>query len=135
MIDSTDRIRKAPADRLAPPFGAFNLRAAADELRREPGVPGRGHRQKVLARHGTATVALFLFEAGGAMAPHAAGGTVSIQCVEGELALTADNTNQALAPGEVFVMAPGVRHSVRAVQPSVMLLTVALQPPLPHAKA
>jgi quercetin dioxygenase-like cupin family protein len=122
-----NRIREAAADRLAPLLGTFSLSAAADELRREPRPPVRGHRQKVLARHGTATVALFVFDDAGELAPHAAGGTVVIQCVEGELMVTASTQDQSLRPGEIVVMAPDVRHSVRAEGPSVMLLTVALQ--------
>ena len=129
MTDPADRVRVAPADRLAPPFDSFNLRAVAEELHREPGRPGHGHRQKVLARHGGATIALYVFEPGASLVPHSAAGTVSIQCIDGELALTANGTEQHLSPGELLVMAPHVRHSVRAVQRSIMLLTVALQPP------
>jgi quercetin dioxygenase-like cupin family protein len=128
MTDNNDRLREPPADRLATAFASFDLRAAAEELWREHGVSGHGHRQKVLARHGGATVALFVFEPGASLAPHSGSGTVVIQCIEGELALTADGTDRAIGPGELFVMAPHVRHSVNAAKRSVMLLTVALQP-------
>lgn len=124
----SDRPREAPAERLAPAFGSFNLREAAHELENEPRPAAHGHRQKVLARHGGATVAVYLFDQGAELKPHAAGGTVIIQCIEGHLALTADGEPHTLHPGELLVMAPNVRHGVRAVERSIMLLTVSLQP-------
>ena len=127
-VQPTDRPREAPSERLAPPFGSFNLRKAAQELEAEPRPTANGHRQKVLARHGGATVAIYLFDAGAELKPHAAAGTVTIQCIEGELALTADGAPVPLHPGELLVMAPNVRHGVRALQRSILLLTVSLQP-------
>lgn len=127
MTNSDHRLREPPADRLATAFGTFDLRAAAEQLWREHGVSGHGHRQTVLARHGGATVALFVFEPGANLAPHSTNGTVVIQCVEGELAITTDGRPQHVGPGNVLVMAPRVLHDVRAIQRSVMLLTIALQ--------
>jgi quercetin dioxygenase-like cupin family protein len=133
MTDKDDRLREPPAERLATPFALFALRAAAEELWQEQGVSGHGHRQKVLARHGGATVALFVFERGASLAPHAANGTVVIQCIDGELEVSTDGHPQHLAPGSVLVMAPRVRHAVRAVERAVMLLTVALHSERPGA--
>lgn len=127
MSDTSDRLRERPADRLATPSALFDLRVAAEELWREHGVSGHGHRQKVLARHGSATVALFVFERGASLPPHVAEGTVAVQCIEGELEVSADGSPHRMKPGDVLVMAPRVRHDVRAVQRAVMLLTVALQ--------
>lgn len=133
MTDTSDRLRERPADRLAAPFASFDLRVAAEELRRERGVSGQGHRQMVLARHGGATVALFVFEAGARLAPHSTSGAVVIQCVDGELEISTDGHLHSLGSGMVLVMAPHVRHDVRATQRAVMLLTVALRSDQPGA--
>lgn len=127
MSDTGDRLRQPPTDRLGAPSASFDLLAMAEDLRKEGSPSHQGHRQKVLARHGQTTVALFVFDDDASLAPHAADGTVIIQCIAGELALTADDTPETLGPGRLLVLAPRVRHSVRAVQRSVMLLTVALQ--------
>ena len=127
MTDTSDRLRERPADRLAAPSASFDLRAAAEELWREHGVSGHGHRQKVLARHGGATLALFVFEPGAKLAPHSTSGTVVIQCVDGELEVSSDGHLHQIGSGKVLVMAPRVLHDVRATQRTVMLLAVALQ--------
>ena len=126
MTDKHDRLREPPADRLATPFASFDLRAAAEELWREQGASGHGHRQKVLARHGGATVALFVFDRGASLAPHTADGTVVIQCIDGALEVSVDGHPQHLASTNVLVMAPRTLHAVRALERTVMLLTVAL---------
>lgn len=128
MNGKNDRLREAPVDRLATSISPFDLRAASAELWQEHGVSGHGHRQKVLARHGGVTVALFVFESGAGLAPHSTGGMVVIQCIDGGLEVSADDQPQQIGPGGVLVLAPRVRHGVRATSRTVMLLTVALQP-------
>jgi quercetin dioxygenase-like cupin family protein len=121
-----DRTRTHPEERFAPPAQAFDLAGAAAELAREPSTSSRGHRQKTLYRHGAATLALFLFEAGARMPQHRAAGTVFIQALEGRLTVQAEGRRHELPAGSVLVLAPDVPHDVTAEGPSQMLLTVCL---------
>lgn len=122
-----DRLREHPHDRFATNQAVFSLAAAAATLRAEPGAGRHGHRQQVLYRHGPTTLALFVFEQGAALPPHTADGTVIIQTVEGELRVGTDAQQYLLPAGSIVTLAPGVRHEVAALRPSVMLLTVNLR--------
>jgi quercetin dioxygenase-like cupin family protein len=122
-----DRLRQHPAERFAPPAHLFNLRAEAEALRRERSVGHDGHRQKTLYKHGEATTALFVFEPGGAMPAHAAGGTITILALEGAFEVMHGGRKYRLVAGELLVFAPDVPHDVRSAEGGVMLLTVALE--------
>jgi quercetin dioxygenase-like cupin family protein len=124
---SDDRTRPAPADRFAPEHLVFDLHAEVAALEAEP-APGRGHRQKALYKNSGRTVALFLLDAGATLAEHSAAGPVTIQAIEGELQVTAAGASHRLHPGMLLVMAPGVRHDVRAQSRAVFLLQVSLAP-------
>lgn len=124
-----NRLREHPEQRFAAPVADFSLAEAAELLRRERGGGQHGHRQQVLYRHGPTTVAIFDFDQGAQLAEHAADGAVVIQTLEGELHVRADGRDHHLPAGRLLAMAPGVRHDVRALRPSSMLLTVSLERP------
>ena len=130
--NSTGRTRVHPDTRFAPRAQRFDLESAAQELVGEQGATAaaapRGHRQKTLYRHGNSTLALFVFDAGGGMREHRAGGTVFIQVLQGRLTVKAQDERHDLPAGRVLVMAPGLAHDVHAEEPTRMLLTVCLQP-------
>lgn len=121
------RLREPPADRFAAAQHRFNLREAAQELRREAQVHDGRHRQKTLYKHGATTLALFLFPPQARLAPHRTIGTVIIQAISGRLTVTAEGLANTLGPGEVVVLAAGVQHEVIAHDESEMLLTVQLE--------
>lgn len=122
-----DRLRTPPVERFATDHATFDLRAEAAALEAEhAGPPKHGHRQKTLYKHGGRTLALFVLEAGAALAEHAANGTVTVQAIEGEVEMSVAGRSHRLAPGNLLVMAPGVRHDVRAESRAVFLLQVSL---------
>ncbi|HZW09599.1 MAG TPA: cupin domain-containing protein [Phycisphaerales bacterium] len=120
------RLRTPPAERFARPAHLFDLRRVAEELRREPTAVRDGHRQKTLYKNGESTTALFDFEPGGTIPPHAAAGTVTILAVEGEFDVVHGGRAYRLSPGQLLVFAPDVPHDVRSPTGGVMLLTVSL---------
>jgi quercetin dioxygenase-like cupin family protein len=128
-MTTPDPPRPHAHERLAAPVAKVVLADAADALRAEHGTGGHGHRQVVLYRHGDTTVALFQFDAGAGLREHEAAGTVLIQVVEGELDVRAAERAHRLGAGHILAMAPGVRHDVKALAPSLMLLTVCLERP------
>jgi len=120
------RLREAPASRFEAQQHAFDLEAAADALAREVGAGQAGRRQETLYKHGTTTIALFLFGHLTHLSPHRTNGTVVIQVLRGRLRVTAEKQEHDLGAGHLLVLAAGVEHNVVAVEESVMLLTVHL---------
>ena len=126
--EPADRNRMHPKERFAPPAQAFDLDAAAAELAAESTTAAHGRRQKTLYRHGTSSLALFVFQPGAELREHRTNGTVFIQVLRGRLIVGAGGERHDLAAGRVLVMAPDVPHDLRAEELTHMLLTIAMQP-------
>ncbi len=127
-MTGSDRLREHPEDRLAAPIQLIDLAAAAAALRAEPHAAVAGHRQKAIARHGPVTIILFAFETGGLLKEHSAEGEVVIHLLRGCLQVTADEAAHTMGPGSLLVLAPGMPHSVRALEAADMLLSVHRRP-------
>lgn len=123
-MSETQRLRQHPHDRFASPVQHFDLHATVEALRKEPHHPVAGHRQIALYKHGSATLLVFDFEAGGFLKEHQADGTVIIQTFAGHLRITAEDSTHELPAGGLLALAGNVKHSVSASGPSTMLLTV-----------
>ena len=119
-----DRLRPHPEDRLTAPVQVVDLAAAAAKLRAEPHAPVSGHRQIALMRHGPVTVILIVFDAGGLLREHQAEGVLTIHVLSGRLQLVVDEEAREMAAGDLMALAAGVPHSVLALAPSELLLTV-----------
>jgi quercetin dioxygenase-like cupin family protein len=124
--EEPDQRRRPPRERFAGVEHLFDLAAEAAALGREPTGERDGHRQITLFRRDEVTVILFDFEADGHLLEHAADGHVMIQVLRGELQVSTPGGDHAMPAGSLLVLAPGVRHDVRAVTTSRMLLTVCL---------
>lgn len=123
---SSNRPRPHPAERFAAPEHRFDLDEVARYLRNEGTHATDGHRQVAVYKRGATTIILFAFEAGGVLEDHAAGGLATIQCVGGEIEVQTDGGVHHLGPRQLVVLDSLVRHSVRALKASEMLLTVHL---------
>ncbi len=122
-----ERLREHPSERFAGESHAFNLGEVLHTLRTEAHAAERGHRQMTIFHRAPVTQVIFAFEAGSEMADHAAHGLVTIHVLEGRLVVQADGRNHELRAGHLLVLKPDVRHSVRALEASAMLLTVHLE--------
>jgi quercetin dioxygenase-like cupin family protein len=119
--------RTPPAERFADDVIAFDLVSELEKLLQEDNPGQRGHRQVALYKQGHATIALFHFDPGGSLPEHHAPGTVFIQCLTGEIRVSVSGEPKPLRRGGLLVLAPGVRHDVRATEASTMLLTVCME--------
>ena len=128
MSDSEERVRPAPRERFAGGEHLFDLDAETEKLRAEPGEARNGHRQITLFRGGGMAIVLFDFEADGWLKDHAADGYVTVNVLSGELQMSTATGDYAMPAGSLLVLTPNVRHDVRAVTASRMLLTVRLDP-------
>ena len=124
---SGEHVRRPPRERFRGEEHLFDLAEAGEALEREPGDPRNGHRQITLFRRGEVTLVLFDFDEGGWLTDHSADGYVTVQVLTGEIQMTTESTEYAMPAGSLLVLDPGVRHDVRALQSSRMLLTVHLE--------
>lgn len=125
-VSPEPRLREHPVSRFEGDIHFFDLNAATQQLCGESHSATEGHRQIALYHYGSVTQVLFAFDAGGTLEEHAASGVVSIHVLNGALAVGAGGQDHELKGGQVLMLAPGVRHSVHALEISNMLLTVHL---------
>lgn len=123
-MNSPQRLREHPEDRLAASAQLVDLFAMADILRAEAHASVAGHRQMAVARHGPVTSILYAFELNGMLKEHHADGEVLLQVLRGRLDITVGQAVHTMGAGTLLALAPGVPHSVRALQATDMLLTV-----------
>lgn len=64
--------------------------------------------------------------AGKEVATHKAPGEITVQCLEGRVAWTADGKTQELTPGQLLYHSTGELHSVKAIEASSLLVTMLL---------
>lgn len=126
--DKETRHRPRPAERFAAPEHLLDLHKIAEQLRKEPLPARHGHRQMTIYQHDLMTVVLFVFATGGQLNDHQANGVVTIHLLEGEVQVKTAAHTYELSAASMVALAPEVRHSVLAKQPSAMLLTVCLEP-------
>ena len=124
MSNDQDRLRRPPEERFAGSEHLFDLATVAEGLRAEPGPVTDGHRQIALVHERGLTLIVYDFEAGGFLADHAADGIVTIQAVAGEIEVSSPEGTHRLVAGSLLVLSPGVRHDVKALVASEMLLAV-----------
>ncbi len=113
-MNSPERLREHPEDRLSPPIQVINLAESAARLRGESHPAVAGHRQIAVFRSGPVTLVHFLFDADGELKEHRADGVVTIHVLAGQLIVSAEGVDHALSAGAVIAFGPGVPHGVRA---------------------
>jgi quercetin dioxygenase-like cupin family protein len=122
-----ERLRSHPSGRFAGESHVFDLGEVLHDLRAEAHPAERGHRQMTIFHRAPVTQVIFVFEPGSALADHAAHGLVTLHVLEGRLTVQADGRAHELRAGCILVLNPDVRHNVRALEASAMLLTVHLE--------
>src|SRR5690554_2750896 len=55
---------------------------------------------------------------------HQLSGPITLQCIEGEIALTADGDTRLLRAGQWTFLNGGVPHTIKGIEDSLLLLTV-----------
>jgi quercetin dioxygenase-like cupin family protein len=121
-----DRLRPVPQDRFAEPVQVLDLVTATARLRSEPHPAIDGHRTVTLDRHGDVTLVLIAFDEGGFHQEHQVPGVVTLHVLRGHLKVRTRDAEHDLPAGRVLTLAPGISHSVHALNPTEMLMTVFL---------
>ncbi|MCU0709135.1 MAG: cupin domain-containing protein [Pirellula sp.] len=99
---------------------SYQIRQLADELQ----PPESGKKSRVISDDAHAKVILFAFAAGDGLAEHVAPLPAIIQITTGEAALTVGVESVRGKPGTWIQMAAKTPHSVQALTPMVLLLTL-----------
>lgn len=63
---------------------------------------------------------------GKGMPMHAVAGDITMQCIEGSIALVVDGQSKVLDAGQLMYLSGGVPHSLTAVVDASVLVTIAL---------
>jgi quercetin dioxygenase-like cupin family protein len=126
VSSSKDRLRPPPAERFAGPEHRIDLAAALDALRGEHHESSDRHRQITVFHQGPLRIVLFSFDTGAGLPSHRAPGVVVIHTLRGRITVKTLNESYELATGQLVIFDPEVVHDVTAVEPSDMLLTIAL---------
>ena len=124
-IDAEQR-RIPPATRFAGDSHSFDLPAVVRTLRAEAHPATHGHRQVTIFQRAPVTHIVFAFEPGAELADYATNGFVTIHALEGRLAVHAAGHDHELSAGMVLILNPDVRHNLRALESSALLLTIQI---------
>jgi quercetin dioxygenase-like cupin family protein len=65
--------------------------------------------------------------------PHSVKGPITIQCLVGEVLVTADSQTHRLLAGDLQYFSGGVVHQLEAIQDSALLVTIVLLPAISEA--
>jgi len=87
-----------------------------------------GTRTTALLKGERIEVIRLVMPAGKELAEHKAPGEIVVHCLEGAIAFTALGKTEELTAGKLLYLNPGEPHSVRALEDSSFLLTIALRP-------
>jgi quercetin dioxygenase-like cupin family protein len=94
------------------------------DLRDEVTVPQGGILSRTLHSNGRSTLTIFAFDAGQELTEHASSKAATIEILDGTADLVIGGDPLEGVPGTWVSMPPGMRHSIHATSPLVMLLTL-----------
>jgi len=81
---------------------------------------------RTLVKTNALEVIRLIIPAGKEIPSHRTRGEVTIQCLEGRIAFTADGTTQDLAAGQLVYLAAQEPHAVRGIEDASLLVTILL---------
>lgn len=107
-------------------FGDVLVFDLEEERREALAMVARGGRNaRTLLKSGPLRVTEVVITPGGQIAEHQAGGSITIQPLDGRIRFTADGIVHEIGPGQLLSAGPGIRHSVSSDAGATFLLTIA----------
>lgn len=107
------------------PVMTFNLPAILADLKQEPTWQTARRNAVTLLKQPGLRVVLVALQGGAELASHQTDSPVTIQVVEGRLAVRVGAEEFGLSAGQLLALRPGLEHTVRAQNGSAFLLTLA----------
>ncbi|MGH3262736.1 MAG: cupin domain-containing protein [Trebonia sp.] len=112
------------ADHFALPVIGIDLGAELAALPATAAYHDADHSATTLAKQSELRVVLVALRAGGSMSEHRADAPIAVQGLEGRIRFDVGDDHHELTPGQVLVVAPGLRHTVVATVESAFLLII-----------
>ncbi len=106
---------------------AFDLPAVLSNMKQEPTWRTAHRNAMTLVKQPVFRVVLVALRGGAEVAAHEAESPVTVQAIEGRLAIRAGSEDFVLTAGQLLVLRPGLRHTLRALDESAFLLTLAAE--------
>ncbi len=94
------------------------------DLAAEVEIPPNGTLSRVLYKDDHIRLVVFAFDSGQELTSHTAAVAAIVEVIRGRLRVGLGDDEVELAPGSWVHMPADLRHSVMAIEPSVMLLTM-----------
>ena len=105
----------------------FDLPAILGSMKQEHSWRTANRNAMTLVKQPVFRVVLVALRAGAEVTDHDTEGPITVQALEGRLAIHAGGTDVVLGPGQLLVLRPGRRHAMRAEDDSAFLLTLAAE--------
>lgn len=107
-------------------LGTFNI---DEEIKRfRPGDTEAGRRAETLIKADGLRVVLVTMLSGITLHEHTAPGPITIHALHGRFAVTFEDQERELGPGDLVSLASGVRHAVKTIEDGAFLLTIGWGP-------
>jgi quercetin dioxygenase-like cupin family protein len=87
-----------------------------------------------LAKTGDLEILRLVVPAGKEIPTHQAPGEISVQCLEGKVAFTAEGRTQELSAGQLLYLSTGKPHALKGLQDSSVLVTILLSKNKPQQR-
>jgi len=107
------------------PASRFELPRALADLRAEAALEREGRNSIILHKEDGLKVVLIAMRAGNEIRSHRAAAPITLQALEGRVAVDAGGKTYELRSGQLLTLHAGLEHAVRALEESAFLLTLA----------
>jgi quercetin dioxygenase-like cupin family protein len=94
------------------------------DLGAEVTIPDQGTLSRTLHRDGAVRLVVFGFDQGQELTEHTSASVAVVQVVSGAVVVEAEGLQRPMGPAAWLLLPPGMAHSLRALEPSVVLLTL-----------
>jgi quercetin dioxygenase-like cupin family protein len=107
------------------PVMTFDLPAILADMKHEPTWRTARRNAVTLLKQPGLRVVLVALQGGAELASHQTDSPVTVQALEGRLAVRVGADEVVLSAGQLLTLQPGLKHAVRAQNESAFLLTLA----------
>ena len=111
-------------ERVGAPVIALDCGSEIAALRASDSYRRADHSAETVAKQSELRVVLVALKAGGRMHEHHADAPITVHGLEGRIQFKVGGQTREVIPGQVLVVAAGLRHSVLAIEESAFLLTI-----------
>lgn len=123
MAKTTNRLRNPPQTRFRGEERFFDLDTAFEALP-DQSTGRAGHMQKTLYRYGPTTTAIFAFQEDAGLEEYRVEAEAIIHIIRGKIRVATPTDTYDLSDNQVLLLDPHVPQSIRALEPSRVLMTI-----------